>query len=187
MQEVKEAHQYYMLEAMRLRVGWLERDPISDTILFITLHRRLLIQCLVPVTLAPLTCAPIHSVMLGSMTDAEASLDGLIDATFMGAALDLGTMLDTNTILNGLIRTILSAATLNLGSMSHTHSALNCLIITTVMSTTFDLGTMFNTHTARLGLISAPTYRAISMSSFLTSSFTLLNLSSMTLAHTSLD
>jgi hypothetical protein len=100
--------------------------------------------------------------MLGSMTDAEASLDGLIDATFMGAALDLGTMLDADSILNGLI-------------------------ITTVMSTTFNLGSMSHTHSARLGLISAPTYRAIGMSPLLTSSFTLLNLSTMTLAHTSLD
>jgi hypothetical protein len=122
------------------------------------------------------------------MMDADPSLNGLIGAVCVGAALDLSTMLDADTILNGLIRAIFSAATLDFGPMTNTHSTLYCLIITTVMGTAFDLGSMFYTHTFRLGLISAPIHIAIGVASFLsTCSVTLRNLGSMTLAHTTTD
>ena len=98
-------------------------------------------------------------------------------------------MLDTDTILNGLIGTILHTATLDFSSMSYTHSTLHRLIITTVMRTTFDFGAVFDTHASGLGLICASAHRAIGMSPFLTSSSTstLLDLGSMTLANTPLD
>ena len=96
-------------------------------------------------------------------------------------------MLDTDTILNGLIGAILDVAALDFRSMSYTHSTLHCLIITPVMRTTLDFCTVFHTHASRLGLVDTSTHRAIGMSSFLTSTSTLLDLGPMSLADTPLD
>ena len=136
--------------------------------------------------------APLHNtgliVVLGTMPDADSSLDGLILAPIMCAAFDLGTVADAYAILNGLIGTIFRAASLDSGSVPNTNATLDGLVGTPIMCTTLHLGSVLNAYATGLGLVRATVDRAVGMTTFLSNGrFRFLHLGTVLLAHTSTD